>query len=971
MHNTATGQPWRFLPRKDGSDTPRSFLKRHIGLTAALLASAFFIQPDAVAATYYQSANQYSGGSWSNLTAWNTVSGGSGTAPASITPADEYIANRRDWFLRTPTTASTWPGGPLTIGPANLTLVTKSGPALITVPELNLLGEGRLKAGDNTASLRIDTLVHNAPQGLLQTHDSNNSVLTASFGTVTGTGDFGLYYYRSTGLIKLTMEDATSYQGTLTQGNGFLEFQNPLSSAGGIVLPYPAKVTLDHAVTFTNATVNGAPLGLGVHTATGLGFAGNGTLTVRAPATWQLAANQSGSQDWTGAWASHWNANAAGSGAVAPSVNIFDAYVVSGSGRLLRSPAATSTFGGGELTVTGSGTLQLVGGDTAISTVPRLVTTGGTLTTGSGGSRNFSVDTWDLASGTTTIAVGSGAQLNLFVYDFKGAGNLTISASSGTVVPFLHHGNGYTGTITVNSGASVNFTETFGIAGAMNVSASANITVADWLYVTGLTVGGVTKPLGTYTAASLGWDGPGGVTVYQRALAPPAPLVGVNLAGADFKDDPGFWQTNPATWDYFHNKGVTLIRLPFKWHRVQSEVFGSLDFANLDACLNLARARGMKVILDLHNYNEFKGDIVGSPAVPHAAVADFWSKIAERYKDDDAIYGYDLMNEPKHAFSDWEIAAQLSVDAIRKHDTKHYVLVEGMHYSAANYWSVTSPTSGTLDIKDPAGRLIYSAHSYWDYQSNIYANPQYLGNDGNYRSDDVPTPDIGINHITPFVEWLQTRPYAHGNIGEYAIPSNYHKAGWEEAMDNFLTFARANNLSTTYWAGGNNWTPSFTTIQPQPMSGPDKSQMAVLELHLNLDADPTEVIVDNSEAAVSDGWTHATHSGGYYGSGYLHDNDADKGTKTVQFTPDLTGAGSYQVFMRWPAGWNRATNTPVTITHAGGTATTTVNQKEDNNVWVPLGTFNFAAGTAGSVTVGTANTNGHVIADAVKFTSVP
>ncbi len=972
MQKNTTGQPPRSCSQHGISVIKPSSLRRSIGLIAATLSSALFTPLASTAATYYQSANQYSGGSWSTTSAWNSATNGSGSAPSSITPADDYVCNRRDWFLRTPTSATTWPGGPLTLGPANLTIVTKSGTGLITIPELNLLGEGRLKAGDNTASLRIGKIVNNAPDGRLATHDSNNSVLNVSLGTVTGTGDFNLYYYRTTGRIKLTMDDATSYQGSIIQADGYLEFENALSSAGSIGLPNPAKVTLNHDVTFTSATVNGVALALGTHTAASLGFTGTGTLTVRAPATWHLAASQSGSQDWTGAWASQWNVNSTGSGAAAPSVNILDTYIVDGSGRLLRSPATTSTFGGASLTVGGSGTLQLAGGDTAISTVPELITTGGTITTGSGlsGTRNLSADTFNALSGTTTVTVGSSAQLNLFVYDFKGAGNLAISANSGTITPFIHHGNGFTGTITVNSGATVNFTETFGIAGAMNVSSTANITVADWLYVTGLTVGGVTKPLGTYTAASLGWSGPGSVTVYERALAAPEPLTGVNLAGAEF-DGHAFWQTNPDTWDYFLGKGVTLVRMPFDWERVQGSLFGTVSFTNLDACIALASARGMKVILDVHSYNRYNGNFVGSPSVPHAALADLWSKIADHYKNEPAVYGYDIMNEPESSFADWAIAAQLSVDAIRKKDTSHYVLIEGMFHSNASYWSVTSPTSGTLDIKDPAGRLIYSAHSYWDYKDNAYADPAYWGNDGNYRSDDVPHADIGVEHVAPFVEWLQTRPYAHGNIGEYCIPSNYNAAGWDEAMDNFLTYTRANNISTTYWAGGNNWTPSYTTIQPQPLSGPDKPQMATFELYSNYGGTSTEVIVDNLEATLVGTWLSGTHVSGYYGTNYIHDNDTGQGTKTAQFVPELTGTGSYEVFVRWTAGWNRATNAPVYVAHSGGTYMERVDQKENNNTWYSLGTFAFSAGTTGSVTLGNDGANGHVIADAVKFTPVP
>ena len=81
--------------------------------------------------------------------------------------------------------------------------------------------------------------------------------------------------------------------------------------------------------------------------------------------------------------------------------------------------------------------------------------------------------------------------------------------------------------------------------------------------------------------------------------------------------------------------------------------------------------------------------------------------------------------------------------------------------------------------------------------------------------------------------------------------------------------------------------------------------------------------------------------------------------------PNLPYSGLYQVFARWPAGSNRATNVPIDIASASGATTVTVNQQLNNNVWVSLGTYSFAAGTAGFVKIRNTGTNGYVIADAV------
>ncbi len=141
--------------------------------------------------------------------------------------------------------------------------------------------------------------------------------------------------------------------------------------------------------------------------------------------------------------------------------------------------------------------------------------------------------------------------------------------------------------------------------------------------------------------------------------------------------------------------------------------------------------------------------------------------------------------------------------------------------------------------------------------------------------------------------------------------------------------------------------------------------------------EPTEVIIDNNSptgVTVTGDWTVSTlQADNRYGPSYLHDQNADKGTKSVEFTPTLTGAGTYELYLWWAHYSNRATNVPVDIIHsdgAGGTTTDTVivNQTQPGTQWVLLGTYAFDAGTSSSVLVRTDDTSGHVIADAARFT---
>jgi RHS repeat-associated protein len=92
------------------------------------------------------------------------------------------------------------------------------------------------------------------------------------------------------------------------------------------------------------------------------------------------------------------------------------------------------------------------------------------------------------------------------------------------------------------------------------------------------------------------------------------------------------------------------------------------------------------------------------------------------------------------------------------------------------------------------------------------------------------------------------------------------------------------------------------------------------------------------------------------------------GMPTDQFTwtPTFPSAGSYQVFARWPANSNNTGAANYTITHTGGTAGVTANQKQNGGAWVPLGSWSFAPASGHKVTLN-GSADGATIADALLF----
>ncbi len=135
-----------------------------------------------------------------------------------------------------------------------------------------------------------------------------------------------------------------------------------------------------------------------------------------------------------------------------------------------------------------------------------------------------------------------------------------------------------------------------------------------------------------------------------------------------------------------------------------------------------------------------------------------------------------------------------------------------------------------------------------------------------------------------------------------------------------------------------------------------------------------EVTLDDAERSGvtrTGSWTLSTSATGFVGSGYLHDANIGKGTKSITFTPALPSSGLYEVALRWRhADGQGASNVPVDLTFAGGTKTLLVDQRTANGVWKVLGVFPCAAGTAGSLRIRTTNTNGLVSVDAARWRRV-
>src|SRR2546421_1291007 len=251
---------------------------------------------------------------------------------------------------------------------------------------------------------------------------------------------------------------------------------------------------------------------------------------------------------------------------------------------------------------------------------------------------------------------------------------------------------------------------------------------------------------------------------FKSANSPRLIQVVINqLVGED--EARRFWKTyrdNYVTAEdirFIKRAGFNSVRVPFSYRLFVSETdpqrLEGVGYELLDRVVGWCRKEGLYVILDMHaapggqtgdNIDDSWGYpfLFESPESQELAVK-IWQKIAARYKNEPAILGYDLLNEPIPQFFD---KAQLNpkleplyrkvVAGIRSVDKNHIIFLGGAQ------WDTNFKVFG-LPFDE---RLAYTFHKYWmdvkqeaiqeyvDF-SNKYNVPVWMGESGENKDEWV------------------------------------------------------------------------------------------------------------------------------------------------------------------------------------------------------------------------------------------
>lgn len=176
---------------------------------------------------------------------------------------------------------------------------------------------------------------------------------------------------------------------------------------------------------------------------------------------------------------------------------------------------------------------------------------------------------------------------------------------------------------------------------------------------------------------------------------------------------------------YLASIGMNSLRIPFHYKLFTDETYlggtgAERGFALMDKLVSWCRDEKLYLLLDMHcapggQTGDNIDDSWGTPFLFEEAgsqqqTIDIWKKIAEHYRDEPIILGYDLLNEPIATYFDssrynkhLEPLYKKITEAIRSVDTNHLVFYGGAQWNS-NFRVFGKP----FDSK-----AVYSFHKYW------------------------------------------------------------------------------------------------------------------------------------------------------------------------------------------------------------------------------------------------------------------
>jgi endoglucanase len=266
-----------------------------------------------------------------------------------------------------------------------------------------------------------------------------------------------------------------------------------------------------------------------------------------------------------------------------------------------------------------------------------------------------------------------------------------------------------------------------------------------------------------------------------------------------------FWEKFQDTYitaadiHFLKASGMNSIRIPFNYRLFTNENYCGQNNPNrgfelLDKVIGWCKKEGIYVILDMHcapggQTGDNIDDGYGYPFLfkskaMQQLTADIWKRIAAHYKNETAVMGYDLLNEPIATYFNKDefnphlepVFKQITA-AIRTVDKNHILFLGGAQWDSN--FSVFGPP---FDSK-----LVYTFHKYWtdpvqkaiqDYVDfrDKYNVPVYCGETGENKDEWVKDfRELLEKNNIGWTYWPYKKLDNTSGIVTFDVPPNYDK----------------------------------------------------------------------------------------------------------------------------------------------------------------------------------------------------
>ncbi|AYG04137.1 glycoside hydrolase family 5 protein [Gryllotalpicola protaetiae] len=300
--------------------------------------------------------------------------------------------------------------------------------------------------------------------------------------------------------------------------------------------------------------------------------------------------------------------------------------------------------------------------------------------------------------------------------------------------------------------------------------------------------------------------------------------------------------------EFLADNGFDLVRIPINYHHLERDdrpfEIVEAGFRHLDRAIELGAKYGIYSIIDLHALPGSQNQHWHSDNATHIAsfwqhrhfqerVLNIWRAIADRYKGNPWVAGYNLMNEPADETGSrvGPVYREL-FDAVRAVDPDHIIFLDGNTYS----------TDFSMFDDQPWPNVVYSLHDYVEaslgrggpYAGKTSASDKFLKRSEYARRTGTPilvgefAPiytndesvdvvrrqiladqlDIYRDHDASWTSWM------YKDLGRQGLVNAAPKSPYRQRFDGFV--AKKERLGVDQW-GSDGWGPRAVTMPVQEL----------------------------------------------------------------------------------------------------------------------------------------------------------